>query len=770
MRIETTDLPSTEKQESSGMKSNAETRTTFCRICEASCGLVVQMEEGRVSHIAPNKHHIGTLGFSCMKGLQQHRLYDSPDRLKYPLKRVGNDYVRISWEQALQEIGAKVKSLRSVSPHAISMYVGTAAGFSILHPIFAEGFMQGIGSHNVFSSATQDCANRFASATAMYGFPFFQPFPDLDNINCLMVVGTNPVVSKWTFLQVAHPVKRLKQIRQRGGKIIVVDPRFNETARVADQHCFIQPNADVFFFLSFLNEIFVRDAVAWSRVDAHMSGVQEIRTLAERWPAEKTAPLTDIAPERLRALVTEYLNADGAAIVTGTGLGMGRHGTLAHWLAEVINAITGNLDKKGGTLIGRGIFDFAAFAQKNKLFGRERRSRIGGFRELNGAFPGGILADEILTPGQDQIKALFVTGGNPLMTMANGERLKKAFEQLELLVVTDIYLNETASLAHYVLPATSPLQRPDLPFVFPLFLGMQSIPYLSATEAIVPPEAEQRDEASIYFDLAEACGISLFNEKGLQWTLKALRLAHRTHGLFTKKTAPAMTGLPQQWLLDLILRLAKKGRFKSLVAQPNGMPVAGAKPDDFLGLRPSFPDKKIRLAPPELMEAARSLNDIFSREFEQRQRGNMRLISKRVHSTHNSWTQNTEALTHGEFSQTNYLYIHPDDAMRLGIIEGGIVDVSSQTGKVRLPARFSSDLKAGVVAMQHGWGHQHARGLSVARKLGGVNVNILADDGPSALETVSGMAHLTGIPVTVAPAVDAVVADSWSGVAVAAEL
>lgn len=741
----------------------SETKTTFCRICEASCGLVTHLENGRITKIEPNKEHIGTLGFSCMKGLQQHKMYDSPDRLRYPLKRVGDDYIRISWQQALQEIGARVKALKAVSPQAISMYVGTAAGFSILHPIFAEGFMQGIGSHNIFSSATQDCANRFASASEMYGFPFFQPFPDLDNVNYLLVVGTNPVVSKWTFLQVAHPVKRLKEIKQRGGRIVVVDPRHNETAKVADKHQFIQPNSDVFFFLSFLHEVIAQDGIAWSRVNQHMTGIEQITALVQDWPPEKTAPLTDISPEQLRAMVFQYLNADGAAIVTGTGLGMGRHGTLAHWLAEVINAVTGNLDNKGGTLVGRGIFDFAEFAKKNELFNRQHRSRIGGFRELNGGFPGGILADEILTPGKDQIKALFVTGGNPLMTMANSERLKQAFEELELLVVTDIYMNETASLADYVLPATSPLQRPDLPFIFPLFLGMQSKPYLAATEAIVSPEGEQRDEASIYFDLAEACGVSLFNEKGLQLTLKAMKAGNGVLQRLSSNKQSTIPGLPQRFILDLILRLAKQGRFKELVKYAEGKPTTGAKANDFLGLRPLWDDRKVRLAPAELMTSAEKLADIFQTELSLKLAGHFRLISKRVHSTHNSWTQNIVELTHSEKYQTNYLYMHPQDADNQGIKENDIVDVSSQSGTVRLPIKLSKDLKPGCVAMQHGWGHQHAKGLSVATSLAGVNVNILAADGPDYIEPVSGMVHLTGIPVTVKAATGQVNKASWNG-------
>ncbi|MEZ5504446.1 MAG: molybdopterin-dependent oxidoreductase [Gammaproteobacteria bacterium] len=234
----------------------------------------------------------------------------------------------------------------------------------------------------------------------------------------------------------------------------------------------------------------------------------------------------------------------------------------------MINAVTGNLDRKGGTLVGRGIFDFAGLPEKQTVRSRAPL-RIGGFRELNGGFPGGILADEILTPGPDQIKALFVTGGNPLMTMANSERLRDALKELELLVVTDIYLNETASLAHYVLPATSPLQRPDLPFIFPLFLGMQSIPYLAATDAVVPPQGEQRDEASIYFDLAGEPAESIcLTVTGVQLLLKTLQFAHRVVRAVKRDKTPAVRGLPQQWFNSLILRLAKKGSFRQLVAQP----------------------------------------------------------------------------------------------------------------------------------------------------------------------------------------------------------
>lgn len=731
------------------------TAHTFCRICEASCGLNLELTDGKITDIKPNSDHIGTNGFACMKGLNQHKMYDSPDRLKTPLKRVGDEFVPISWKQANREIGQKVRELRVASDQSIGMYVGTAAGFSILHPIFAEGFMRGIGSHNVFSSATQDCANRFASAHEMYGFAFHQPFPDMDKINYLMVVGTNPVVSKWTFLQVAHPVKRLKEISARGGKVVVVDPRKTETAKTADQHVFIEPNADVFFFLSFLNEVFAQGGVKRELVARHMVGLEELQVLAGEWPAETTADVTGIDAATLKSMVTDYLAADGAGIITGTGIGMGRFGTTAHWIAECITAVTGNLDREGGMMLGEGIFDFAAYVKKNNLLTREARSRIGGFRQLNGGFPGGILADEILTPGKDQIKGLFVTGGNPLLTMANSERLSGAFKELELLVVTDIYLNETASLADYVLPATSPLERADLPFFFPLFLGMQSTPYIAATEAVVEPTGLARDEATIYSDLATASGVGIFGSKIAQRGLRFLTWINSVG------RGEGGRALPNRFIMNRILKANGQPSFKELVATPEGAPRPKGKAGAFLSERLSTDDGKLHLSTEVLLEEASRMGAAF--ETLKSTAGSFRLITKRAHFTHNSWTQNIAELTEGPARETNHAYLHPDDAQTLDLEEGDAVDIQSSTAMIRLPVKFLPELKQGVIAVPHGWGHQRARGLSVASKMKGANVNLLAADGPDNVEKSSGMVHLSGIEVRLTKSNAAVSVESWSG-------
>lgn len=757
------------------------TQHTFCRICESLCGLEVDVRGNRVEAIRPDPEHVATRGFGCPKGLKQHHLFDSPDRLKWPMKRNGTRWERVSWEQALSEIGEKVRRIRGDHhPDAVAMYVGTAAGFGVLHPVFAQGFMTAVGSKSMYASATQDCSNKFAAARHVYGFPFTQPFPDLHHTQCLIIVGANPVVSKWSFLQVPNPSAHLKEMVARGAKLYVVDPRKTETAKVAGEHVSIEPGTDVFFYLSFLHELVARDragkpALNRSRVTQHMRGLEEALALAEPWSPERTAPVTGIPPETLRAMVAAYAEADGAALYSSTGVNMGGHGTLAFYIQEVINAVSGNLDRRGGTLVGKGVIDFPKFGAKNGTLMRNDRSRIGDFASVNDAYAGGILADEILTPGEKQVRALFVTGGNPLITMANSNRLRKAFQELELLVTLDILPNETGSVAHYMLPCTSPLERPDLPFIFPLMLGLQAKPYLQATRRVLEPEYEQRDEASIYLDLCRASGVNLFDsaiaQRFFENTARYHRRRERARGHAREGgTAPDGTplnpvppGIPQEAYLNGLLRLTRQKGFKKLLKHEHGVARPEHAPGSFLGQRVTTPDGKVDLAPELLVKAVQNLEGAFAGLGERHPDRPFKLISKRHVKTHNSWTHNYEGFVTPSF-RTNYLYAHPDDLPRIGAEDGDLVDVSSATGTVRLPLKALSDLRPGTVALPHGWGHQHT-GLSVARETNGVNVNILAADGVDGVDPLSGMVHLTGIPVSVKKA-DGPQAKTWSGLEV----
>ncbi|MEM6954548.1 MAG: molybdopterin-dependent oxidoreductase [Myxococcota bacterium] len=733
-----------------------ETTTTFCRICEALCGLEVEREGQRIVAIRPDREHVATGGFACVKGLKQHELFGSPDRLKRPLKKIDGRHVPISWDQAIAEIGQVVREERAIDPDRIAMYVGTAAGFGVLHPIFAQGFMTGVGSKSMFSSATQDCANKFAAARHVYGFPFTQPFPDIERTECLIVVGANPAISKWSFLQVSNPIEKMRAIERRGGKIYFVDPRRTESARVAGQHVPIRPATDVFFYLAFLREIFEREArgefpIDAAKLDAVSKGWRELRGLCEDWTPERIEPVTRMPAQALRSMVDAYLRASkggGAALYSSTGVNMGGQGAICYWLQEAINLVAGNTDRAGGTLVGQGVIDFPAFGKRTGTLMRNDVSRVGAFASNNDCFPGGILADEILTPGKKQIRALFVTGGNPLLTMAGAGRLRDSFRTLRCLVALDILPSETAQEADYVLPCTSPLQRPDLPFIFPLMLGLQSKPYLQATEALRDPEGEQRDEATIYLDLCKASGAPLFGSRIAQRTFEAMRAVNRLRG---------GRGLPSRLLLDGILRLTRQGSFGELVDEQHGRRRPDHAAGSFLGQRVVTDDGLVDLAPSALVRATQALPALFDAEQERKEE--LRLITKRHIKTHNSWTHNH---THFSNAGTNHLYMCSDDMEALGLSDGELVDVTSATATVRLPLKRSDDLSLGSVALPHGWGHQHAKGLSVASETRGVNVNLLAADGPTALERVSGMARLTGIPVRVQRAAGPQ-AHTWSG-------
>ena len=736
----------------------AETVQTFCRICEALCGLEVTVEGDRVVDIKPDDDHVATRGYACLKGLKQHRMYDTPDRLLYPMQRIDGELQRVSWDEVLGSIGSKVREL--IDNHgsdSIAMYVGTAAGFGVLHPVFAQGFMQGVGSASMFSSATQDCANKFSVAREVYGFPFTQPFPDLENLDCLIIVGANPAISKWSFLQVSNPIRRLKEIESRGAKIFVVDPRRTETAKVAGEHVFIRPNTDVFFYLSFLHEFLATAEIDRTRIDEYMTGFDELCSIAKAWPPERTAEVTRVPADKLRELVRAYREADGAALYCSTGVNMGTNGSLAFWLQECINAISGNLDRRGGTLVSTGVIDFAAFGKKTGVLLSEKQSRIGKFQSVNDSMPGGILADEILTPGDRQIKALFVTGGNPLITMANSERLRDAFKELELLVVLDIQPSETASVATHVLPCTSPFQRPDLPFVFPLMLGLQMKPYLQATRAVVPPQGEQRDEASIYVDIAKASGVNLWGSAAAQRTFEA---AKTLSSLGKRGKQPS---IPQELLLSGLLRATKQGSFKKLLKEKHGRLRPQHDPGSFLGKRVIHDDQKVHLAPEVFVTQTEKLEADFQLELDTKDK--LKLITKRAITTHNSWTHNIDEFVSRERG-TNHLYMHPEDAARVGLTEGDLADVSTETGAVRVPVKLLSELMPGSVALPHGWGHQDSK-MGVASKTTGVNVNLLAADGPDKLERVSGMANLTGFLVEVKPAAGALNPGHWSGIGTA---
>src|SRR3954463_6268675 len=423
----------------------AEERITFCRICEAHCGLVARVDGGRVERLRPDKQHPLSLGYACPKGIAMTEVQNSPDRVLHPMR--GDE--RVGWDEAIAEIGARLREVRErYGGDAIGWDMGNPGGSSYSHTLWSKGFVGALGSPHYYTAGSQDVNNRFAASALMYGSPLRVPIPDLERTSFLLMVGANPFVSNGSGLSAPRVRERLHAIVARGGRVVVVDPRRSETAR-AFEHVPIRPDTDAWLLLSLLHLV-GRDSPLGPALAA--------------FSPEATAARTGVAATDCRALASDLASAPSAAVYGRTGSCLGRHGTLVSFLLDALAAVTGNLDREGGNLFARPAVDVERVARPFGLasYGR-RRSRVGGFPDVLGQMPAGVMADEITTPGRGQLRALVVSAGNPLVSVPDPRRLRAAIGKLDLLVSIDLFVNETARMADFVLPATTWLERDHAP-------------------------------------------------------------------------------------------------------------------------------------------------------------------------------------------------------------------------------------------------------------------------------------------------------------------
>ena len=718
------------------------TQASFCRICEAMCGIQVGVSGNRIDSIQPDREHVATQGYACIKGTAFGAIQHSPDRILAPLKRDGRAWREISWEQALAEIGAKLRAIRAAhGGEAIAHWVGAAAGVNLVTPILRNAFFAALGSHAMYGNASLDCSNKFRVCEDVYGSPFRLPFPDVDHAQFLMFLGANPAVSGTSLFHLPHAVKRLREVVRRGGRVVFVNPRRTETS-IAGEQVFIRPDTDVFFLAAFLGEILRRGWFDRGWVETHMNGLAALERIAAPWTPERQAEVTGVPAEVLRELVLAHHRADGAALYLSTGVNQGRSGAVCFWLQECINAVSGNLDRRGGSLMGAGMFDFAAEGKRRGQLTRKVWRRD-GLPSIVDAYPTAMFADDVLAGPEPRPRALFVEAANPLLVAPNPrDHLRRALESLELIVAIDLFRNETGNLAHYILPATTFLERADLPYALQSFVGNTPIPYITYTDPVLEPPPLARHEAWIWTRLADAAGVALFGSRALhrllQWN------ARLTQSRFGRRFALT----PERQISLLLRRAGLPGRRRMLRDHPHGLRLPENRPGTFLGTpRVLTDDGKLQLAPPELVEAAGRLDAVWHEE--RRSRSQLKLISKRELRSLNSWMRNNPELVK---ESTNFLFVHPDDAAVLGLADGGLADVRSEADAVRAPVRISDEVMPGTVALPFGWGHEEADGLAVARRHVGVNVNRLAGDGRAHLDPLSGMAFLSGLPVTVTPA------------------
>jgi anaerobic selenocysteine-containing dehydrogenase len=693
---------------------------TFCRVCEPACGLVARVESGRLVALRPDREHPISHGWACNKGLATFEIHHDPDRLSHPLKRTpSGSFERLPWDQAFAEIAAKLRAIRAArGDWSTALYIGNPTAFNALVGAGMTPFIAGLGTRQIYSAGSQDCSNKFAGSEFVYGSSTVHPLPDFDHTNYLLILGSNPGVSHMSFISIADPINVLRAAQRRGAKIRFVNPRRIESVKSGVGELIqIRPDTDVYFLATVLNELDRIGAFRTDVIAAHGKNLDGLRAFIAAYPPERTAGVTGITAETMRTIAREWAEADGASVTMSTGVNMGRHGTLAYWLVQMLSFVTGNLDRRGGNIESVGYYPAAARSGRADPSRAFFDSRFGRIRHVRGSLPGNLLADEILTPGPGQVHALFVVAGNPLLSMTDEARLRAALQSLELLVCIDIYRTATAQHAHYVLPATDQFERADVTYAG---LGLQHRPHVQYTDAVVAPQAERREEWWIFARLCQELGFKGPLDEG-----------------------------PRPEVFARLARMLERGglSLEQVKAAAGGIVLPPLEPGRFFAEHIQTPDGRVDCHPAAFAEALRAAAAHFA-ELQAEPPGQLRLITKRDRFMHNSWFHNVEKMKHGERAH-NHLFMHPDDATRLQLRDGDRVRVRSQAGAVELPVKRDTGLMPGVVAATHGWGHGDADGMQIAQERPGVNVNRLLRSGPGSFEPLSNMAHMTGIPVEV---------------------
>lgn len=710
-----------------------ETKLTFCSLCESFCGLEVDVEDNRIRDIRPDEQHVVSTGYACVKGTKFDSIQHSPDRVTAPLKRIDDRWQEITWNQALEEIGAKIKAIiKRDGPQAFGNFVGAPGGSNLMSPIFRGEFYKGIGSNRMYGTGTCDTMNKFRVNGDMYGSPMRLAYPDVDHTNFMMILGANPNVSGNTLYHLPRSRDRFAGIIARGGRVVWINPRRVESARTGE-HLFIRPDTDVYFLAAFCNEIFRRDAIDHELVSRTMKNLGALRSAVAPWTAERQAQVTGISAATLGELVDAYLAADGAALNMATGVNQGRSGTLCYWLLECISAITGNFDRQGGNLIGEGIIDFALQAKDDPVL-KLGFHRSDDLPSVSGQQPAALLADDILN---GEVKGLFVEASNPLLAVPNpGNRLEQALGELELLVCIDWFRNETGNLAHYILPAATWMERPGMPYALQSFAGCTPTPYLYAADNVLKPPPEVREEWWMYTRLADMFGVTLMGNRFISGFFKlAARLAHTPLGIIS---------VPKV-LISGMLKQSGQPDFRAMLKNhPHGLRLPDNPGGNFLGTpRVLTDDALVDLGPPDFVSTFNKQVEILFND-ELNNLGKMKLIGKREVKRMNSSSANSPRLVK---ETTNYAYISPADAEKLGVVDLDYVDITSAVDRISIPVKVSDEMMPGVVAVPQCWGHEKADGLPHAQRHPGVNSNFLAGDGYDSVEKLSGMAHLSGILV-----------------------
>lgn len=703
-----------------------QTHKRTCSLCEATCGIEIEFNPAteEILSIKGDKSDPFSRGYICPKATALQDLQNDPDRLRTPLKKTASGWQEISWSQALNEAAEGFRRIQAEHGRdAVGSYLGNPNVHNYGNMIFGPLLLKQLGSKNKFSATSVDQLPHHMASLHMFGHQLQIPVPDIDRTDFLIVMGGNPLASNGSLMTAPDIKNRLKAIRERGGKILVIDPRRSETAGVADEHWFIRPGQDVLLLLSLLY-VFTHELSAQLPALPDYIDSADLAGLCAAYAPESTAARSGIEASQVRALAAQWLQAKSAVCYGRMGVSVQQYGGLCQWLINVLNIVSGNFDRAGGAMFTSPAVDIVGItaAQGGRGHFDRYRSRVRNLPEFGGELPVAVLAEEILTPGKGQIRAMLTVAGNPLLSTPNSRQLERAFESLDFMVSVDYFLNETSRHADLILPPCGPLERDHYDVIFNA-LAVRNVAKYST--ALFKPKAGVLQDWQILLQLT-----------------KRLNRGDLKKRLINRLTWAVMGWLKPEGVLNKMLKSGKSGLdLNALKKQPEGVDLGALQP--VMPKRLFTRDKRLNLTPEVYLNA---LAEVASELQQPLLTGDQLLLIGRRHiRSNNSWLHNSKRLVKGKSRCT--LMLNPADAERLGIADGVSVRVSSRVAELDVVAEVTDELMPGVVSIPHGWGHGvPGIRLRQAQEVAGVNTNDLTDD--QLLDGLTGNAALNGVAVT----------------------
>lgn len=684
-----------------------------CNICEALCGLEIKHEGDRIISIKGDKDDPFSRGHICPKAVALQDFYHDTDRLRHPVKKTENGFEKIRWEQAYDLIENKIKEIQLNYGHdSVATYLGNPNAHNFGNQLFLPTFLRSLKTKNKYSASSVDQLPHHVASHYMLGHTLLLPVPDIDRTDFLLIIGGNPLVSNGSMMTAPDAAKRLKLIQEKGGKIVVVDPRKTETAKKANEHLFIKPETDAHLLLAMINVLFSENKIRLRHLENKINGIELLQDKIQKYTPEKAASLTGISAEKIRSLALEMAAADKAVIYSRMGASTQTFGGLCLWLTNVFNILNGNFDREGGAMFPLPAFDPVLInSKKGKPEQSDiQRSRVRKLPRYYGEFPAATLADEIETEGEGQVKALINIAGNPVLSTPNGKRLEKALDKLEFMVSIDIYISETSKHADVILPAASGLEIPQFDVAFHNLSIRNTVKY---SPALFKKKGDVKDDWEILAELTERIG--------------------------GKKN----DGRTPEMILDFALQMGTYGKsglnLKELKNNPHGIDLGEMIP--CLEQRLQTNDGKINIAPKVYLNDLKRLdkiavkNDTFK----------FQLIGRRLLRQHNTWTHNSHRLSKGKNECT--LLINEKDANKLSIKNGETILIKSRVGKINVEAQITDEIMPGVVCLPQGFGSTNKTKMTIAAAQKSVSINDLTDE--MRVDELTGNAALNGVEVSI---------------------